>query len=86
MFVEFPGEFITGNNSENSLVYIKVAGNVKVLPGVVGGLIIGEWELMSLHEDTLWDTRILNSWLNNVNGVIFKIVENGALSDSVIFI
>ena len=41
---------------------------------------------MPLHEDALWDTGILNSWFNNMNGIILKVVEDGAVSDSVIFV
>jgi|TARA_B110000977_G_C10811633_1_gene390499 hypothetical protein len=41
---------------------------------------------MPLHEDALWNSGVLNSWLNNVNGIILEIIEDGAVSDSVIFV
>jgi len=41
---------------------------------------------MPLHEDALWDSGVLNSWLNNVNGIILEIIEDGAVSDSIIFV
>ena len=41
---------------------------------------------MSFHEDTLRDTRVLDSWLDNVNGVIVEIIVNNAFSDSEIFV
>jgi hypothetical protein len=41
---------------------------------------------MSLHEDTLRNTRVFNSWFNDVDCVIVKIVINDALANSEIFI
>ena len=41
---------------------------------------------MSFHEDSLRDTRVLDSWLDNVNGVIVEIIVNNAFSDSEIFV
>jgi len=41
---------------------------------------------VSLHEDTLWNSGVLNSWLNDVDGVIIKVVVDGALSKSVVLI
>lgn len=44
------------------------------------------WELMSLKENSLWNSRVLNSMLNDVDGVIIKVVEDNAFSDSEILI
>jgi hypothetical protein len=41
---------------------------------------------MSFHEDTLGDSRVLNSWLNNVNGVVIKVVIDDTLSQSIVLI
>ena len=41
---------------------------------------------MSFHEDTLRDTRVLDSWFDDVNGVIVEIIVNNAFSDSEIFV
>jgi len=41
---------------------------------------------MPLHEDALWNTGILNSWFNNVDSVILEVIEDNAMSDSVIFV
>lgn len=41
---------------------------------------------MSLHENSLWDSGVLNSWLDDVDGVIIKVVVDGALSESVVLI
>jgi hypothetical protein len=44
------------------------------------------WEFVSLQEDSLWDTGVLNSWLDDVDGVVIKIVKENALSNSVVFV
>ena len=49
-------------------------------------MIVWPWELMSLKEDTLWDSRVFNSVLNDVDGVIVKVVVDNALSDSEVLI
>ena len=41
---------------------------------------------MSFHEDTLRDTRVLDSWFDDVNSVIVEIIVNNAFSDSEIFV
>ena len=41
---------------------------------------------MPLEEDALGDSRILNSALDNVNGVIIEVVVKNALADSVVFV
>lgn len=78
--IESSGEVITVDDSENSSVDVEVHAEIEVSPGVVLGLVIWEWELVSLKEDSLWDTRVLNSWFNYVDGVIIEIVIDDALS------
>ena len=39
---------------------------------------------MSLEEDALRDTRVLYALLNDVDGIIVEIVEDGALPDPVV--
>ena len=41
---------------------------------------------MSFHEDAMWDSGVLNSWLDDVDGVVIKIVVNDALSQSVVLV
>jgi len=41
---------------------------------------------VSLHEDSLWNSGVLNSWLDNVDGVVIEVIEDGALSKSVVLI
>ena len=80
------GKIIAVDNSENSLVNIKVCSNIQILPGVVFGFVMRQWQLVSLHKDALWNTGVLNSWLDDVDSVIIKIVINDALANSEIFI
>jgi hypothetical protein len=41
---------------------------------------------VSLQEDALWDTRVLNSWLNDVDGVVIEVVIDDALPQSVVLV
>lgn len=41
---------------------------------------------MSLKENSLWNSRVLNSMLNDVDGIIIKIVEDNAFSNSEVLI
>ena len=41
---------------------------------------------MSLKEDSLWDSRVLYSAFNDVDGVVIQVVHDDAFSNSVIFI
>ena len=41
---------------------------------------------MSFHENTLRDTRVLDSWLDDVDGVIVEIIVNNTFSNSEVFI
>jgi hypothetical protein len=43
-------------------------------------------KLVSLKENSLRDTRILNSRLDNMDSIIIKVVVDDALSDSVVLI
>tara|TARA_B110000285_G_scaffold147798_1_gene164987 strand:+ start:177 stop:377 length:201 start_codon:yes stop_codon:yes gene_type:complete len=49
-------------------------------------LVLWVWELVSLQEDSLRDSRVLDSWLDDVDGVIVQIVVNGAFSNSEILV
>lgn len=49
-------------------------------------MIIWVWKLVSLKEDTLRNTRILNSGLDDVNGIVIKVVVDDALPDSIVLI
>ena len=84
--IESPGEVIAVDNSENSLVDVEVDANVEVLPNVVFGLVLWVRQLVSLQEDSLRDTGVLDSWLDDVDGVVIKVVVDDALPDSVVLV
>jgi len=80
--VEGLGEFITVVNAEDSGVNIKVHRHVKVLPGVALRRASVFGYLVSLKEDTLGESSVLLSVLNDVDGVVIKVVHHSALMDS----
>lgn len=41
---------------------------------------------MSLEEDALGNTRVLDTSFQNVNGVILKVVVHGALAETVVLV
>ena len=84
--IKSSGKFVTVDNSENTLVNIKVLADAQVLPCVVNGFVMWQWQLVSLHEDALWDAGVLHSWLDDVNGVIVEVVVDDALANSEILI
>ena len=45
-----------------------------------------EWQLVSFQNDALWNTGIFNSWLDDVDRIIVKVVEDNALADSEVFV
>jgi len=49
-------------------------------------LVFWEWKLVSLQKDSLRNTGVLNSWLDDVDGVIVKVVEDDTFSNSVVFV
>jgi len=53
---ESSGEIITADDSEYSLVDVEVLADVQISPVVVLGLIFWIWELMSLQENSLWNS------------------------------
>lgn len=84
--IEVFGKLIAVNNSENSSINIEVASEVEVSPVIELRLIIWKWELMSLKEDSLWDSRVLYSAFNDMEGIVIHIVHDNAFSNSVIFV
>jgi hypothetical protein len=85
--VEPPGEIITVNNSENSAIDVEIIRQIEIPPVVVFVLwVFWIWELVSLQENSLWDTGVLNLWLNDVDGIIVKVIINDAFSYSEVFV
>jgi hypothetical protein len=84
---EPPGEIITVNNSENSAIDVEIIRQIEIPPVVVFVLwVFWIWELVSLQENSLWDTGVLNLWLNDVDGIIVKVIINDAFSYSEVFV
>ena len=81
--VELASEIITSNNTENAVVNIKVHTNVQIFPLIISAA-IGLGDFVSLKEDALRDTRVLYAMLENMDGVVFKIVVDNALADTVV--
>jgi len=79
-------EVIAVDNSEDSCVDIEVNADVEILPDVVFGWVIRVWQLVSLHEDALGNSGVLNSWLNDVDGVVIEVIVDDALSKSVVLV
>ena len=79
------GEFITVNNSEHSRINIDICAESQICPVVVSRLV---WfgQLVSLQEDSLWDSCVLYSALNDVDSIIIKVIVKNALADSVVLI
>ena len=79
------GEVVTVNNSEHSRINIDICAESQICPVVVSRLV---WfgQLVSLQEDSLWDSCILYSALNDMDSVIIKVIVENALADSVVLI
>lgn len=83
---EVLGELIAVNNSENSSINVKVASQIEVSPVIELRLVFWKGELVSLEENTLGNSRVLDSRLDDVDGVVIHVVHDNAFSDSVIFV
>ena len=84
--VELLSEGISTNNAENSAINVQVLSHIEILPSIVFGLVIWERKPVALQEDALRDTGVLNTWLNDVESVVFEVVENNAIADAEVFI
>lgn len=81
---ECPRKLITVIDVEDTIVKVNVDTDVKIFPGVAINA-AWLWHQVSLEEDTLWDARVRDASLQNVNGVILEIVVHCTLSKAVIF-
>jgi len=82
--VELTSKIVSRHNTENAAIDIHVQTNVQIFPLIISST-IGLGNLVSLKEDTLRDTRVLHAVLEDVKGVIFKIIVDDALADAVVF-
>ncbi len=52
----------------------------------MSGCIFRPSDFVAFQKDTLRNTTVFNSLLNDVKGIIFQVVEDSAFADSVVFI
>ena len=65
---------------------IEVHADVEVSPGIVLALVMGQWELVSLQENSLGHSGVLNLGLEDVNGVVIEEVVDSALARSEVLV
>ena len=84
--VEFAGEGITVIHAEDSFVDLEVHGELEITPvvGLGGAAVSGD--LVALEEDTLGQTGILLPVFEDVDGVVFEVVEHRALMDAEVLV
>ena len=79
-------EIISINDSEHSAVDVEVDSNVKVSPLVGLGFLPWDEHLMTLQENALGDSSVLNSVLKDMQCVVIKVIVDGALADTVVLV
>jgi hypothetical protein len=80
------GEIICIHDTENSAIYIKVDTDIQIFPGINLGLLSRDEYLVSLEEDALRDTTVLNSILKDVKSIVVQVVVHGALADAIVLV
>lgn len=83
--VESSCKFVAINNAEDTAVEADVLTNTDVFPVVAVNTVHFRHEV-SLKEDTLWNARVLNFRLLEVDSVILKVVVESALANAVILV
>lgn len=68
--VEWPGELVTVDDTEDTSVELNIDSNTEVLPGV-GLNAAGLRYKVAFQENALWNSGILDTRLNDVQGSIF---------------
>ena len=79
-------KFITVNDSEDAAVNIQIHSKFQVSPFVCLVLNSLNWKLVSLKENTLRNSWILNAVLNDVHCVVFKVEVYDAFADAKVFV
>ena len=77
------GELVAVNNAEDTVVDVEVHAEAEIGPVIVSGA-IGLAELGTLQENALRDTRVSNTRLNDMEGIVLEIEIHDALSNSVV--
>ena len=78
-------ELVAVNDTEDTSVDIEVHTEAEIRPVIVTGA-IGLGELSALEENSLRDSRVLHTRLDDVEGVILHVEVDDALSDAVVLI
>jgi hypothetical protein len=68
--VERPGELVAVNDTEDTSIKLDVDSNTEIFPSV-GLNAAGFRNEMAFQEDALWNARILDTRLNDVQSSIF---------------
>jgi hypothetical protein len=84
--VESLRELITVADAEDAAVDVQVLRNVEIPPSVVLGLILRERQSVALEENALRHTGVLDTWLNDVGGVILEVVVDDAVTDTEVLV
>ena len=74
-------EFVAVNDAEDTVVDVKVHAESEIGPVVITRA-VGFAELGALQENALRDTRVLDSRLDDVEGVVIQVEVDDALSDA----
>jgi len=83
--VEGTGEFVAVVDVENAVVEVDVHADIQVSPGVgLNGTRLGN--KVALEENALRDTRVGDACLQNVDGIVLKVVIHSALTEAVILV
>lgn len=85
IFKELSCEVVTVIQTINSWVNVDLDSNVKIGP-MISCCWTWLWNFVSFQEDTLWNATVFNSRLANVHWVIFQMIINDTLSNSVVFV
>jgi hypothetical protein len=84
--IEGSSEFITVVNTEDSGVEFNVHGELKVGPVIAFSRFAIFRDFMALEEDTLGKSGVLLSVLNQMKGIVFKVVHHGDVVYAEVFI
>jgi hypothetical protein len=84
--IEWVSKFVAINDSENTAVYIQIHSKFQVGPFVSLVLNALDWKFVSLKENTLRNSWILNAIFNDMHCVVFEIEVDDAFANAEVFI
>jgi hypothetical protein len=81
--VEGAGELVAVNNAEDTTVEVNISTDLEIAPSEgIDWVELGDE--VTLEENTLGDSWVLDTWLEDVNSVIFEVIIDGALAETVV--